>query len=102
MNSTIEKLKAYLEEQPVNAAYNDAQSLLELLCYIYMTETPVDGATIRYQYQQIDNIINRLTLAENDQIFSITVALCDACTRKAFMDGVKIGYHLLEELSANP
>ena len=55
---------------------------------------------IRYQYHQIDEIVNRLTLAENDRLFSITVDLCDACTRKAFIDGIKVGYHLREELSA--
>lgn len=100
MNQAVEKLKTYLKEQPLNAAYQDAQSLLELLCYLYMTESPVESAMIRYQYHQIDEIVNRLTLAENDRLFSITVDLCDACTRKAFIDGIKVGYHLREELSA--
>ena len=101
MNQAIEKLKTYLKEQPINAAYQDAESLLELLCYLYMTESPVESATIRYQYHQVDQIVNRLTLAENDQLFSVTVNLCDTCTRKGFLDGIKVGYRLLQELSAN-
>ena len=100
MNPYIEKLKAYLDEQPVNAVYNDAESLLELLCYIYMKDSPIDSATIRYQYQQINSIVERLTFEENNQIFSFTVDMCDVYIRKAFLDGLYIGYHLLTELSS--
>ena len=100
MNPTIEKLKAYLTEQPVNAAYNDAQSLLELLCYIYMKDFPTDSATIRYQYQQINCMAERLTIEENNEIFNLTVDMCDAYIHKSFLDGLIIGYHLFTELNS--
>ena len=99
MNPCIEKLKTYLDEQPINAVYNDAESLLELLCYIYITESPIDNATIHYQYQQINSIMERFTLEENNQIFNLTVDMCDTYIRQAFMDGIRVGYHLLTELS---
>lgn len=99
MKSVIEKLKEYLKEQPVHAVYNDADSLLELLCYIYMKESPVDSATIRYQYQQINCVAERLTLEENNTIFNLTVDMCDAYIHRAFLDGLKVGYRLLCELS---
>ena len=101
MTSVIEKLKDYLNEQPVDAVYNDAASLLELLCYIYAKDSPVDSAVIHYQYQQINCITKRLTLEENNEIFSLTVDMCDAYIRRAFMDGLKTGFHLMAELSAN-
>ena len=99
MNSVIEKLKEYLNEQPVNAVYNDAESLLELLCYIYMKDSPVDSATIHYQYQQINCIAQHLTLEQNNEIFNLTVDMCDAYIRRAFLDGLKIGCRLLQELT---
>ena len=101
MNSTIEKLKAYLDKQPANAIYNDAQSLMELLCYIYMNDYPIDSAVIRYQYQQLNFLTDRLTLKENDQISNLTVDLCDTYIRKAFLDGIQVGYHLLTDLSSS-
>ena len=100
MNTVIEKLKTYLKEQPVHAIYNDAEELLELMCYIYMKDAPVDSATIRYQYQRINCLAERLTLEENNEIFSLTVDMCDAYIHRAFLDGLRIGYHLQSELSS--
>ena len=99
MHPVINKLKDYLNEQPVHAVYNDAESILELLCYIYMKDAPVDSATIHYQYQQIDCIAKHLTLEQNNEIFNLTVDMCDAYIRRAFLDGLNVGYHLMEEFS---
>lgn len=100
MNPCIEKLKIYLDEQPVNAVYNDAESLMELLCYIYTTESPIDSAAIRFQYHQLNCLLERLTGEENDQVFHLTLDICDTYIRKAFLDGIQVGYHLLSELSS--
>ena len=102
MNPYAEKLKAYLREQPVDAVYNDAASLLDLLSYIYLMETPIDSATIRFQYQQLNCLVERLTVQENDQVFHLTIDLCDAYIRRAFQDGIRIGYHLMAELADLP
>ena len=101
MNTTIGKLKEYLTEQPINAIYNDAESILDLLCYIYMKDSPLDSVTIHYQYQQINCIAKYLTLEQNNEIFNLIVDMCDAYIRRAFMDGLNVGYHLMEELSVN-
>ena len=100
MNPSIEKLKQNLDTQPVNAVYDDAESLMDLLCYIYMTESPLDTATIRFQHQQLNCLLERLTWEENDQVFHTTLDICDSYIRKAFLDGLKIGHLLLHELSS--
>ena len=99
MNPHIEKLKKYLDSQPVNAVCNDAKSLMDLLCYIYMTESPLDSATLRFQFQKADQILERLSLEENDQLFYLTMQICDTYIRMAFQDGIHVGYHLMAELS---
>ena len=99
MNPHIEKLKKYLDSQPVNTVCNDAESLLDLLSYIYITESPLDSATLRFQFQKVNQILERLSGEENDQLFYLTIQICDTYIRMAFQDGIRVGYHLMTELS---
>lgn len=102
MNRYIENLKSFLAEQTPNYIYDDANSILELLCYCYMDSNPVDSAVIRYQFMEMDSILNRLSLAENDAIFSLVCNLCIAHERQAFRDGIQVGMQLFSELNELP
>ena len=52
MNRYIENLKAFLAEQSPKFAYDDANSVLEMLYYYYAEETPVNNAVIRCQFRE--------------------------------------------------
>lgn len=98
MNRYIEKLKAFLAEQSSNFPFDDANSILEVLCYYYSCENSVDNAVIRCQFKELNDILSKLTLAEMDAVFAITCDLCASHTRKAFLDGIHAGMHLFMQL----
>ncbi len=98
MNRYIKKLKSFLAEQTPSFEFDDANSILEMLYYYYASANPIDNAAIRCQYKELNDILCRLSLAENDAVFSLTCDLCIAHERQAFLDGICVGIRLIEEL----
>ena len=52
----IENLKSFLAEQAPCFAYDDANSVLEMLYYYYTEANPVDNAVIRCQFKELDGV----------------------------------------------
>lgn len=102
MNRYIKNLKSFLAEQPPNFRFDDANSILEVLCYFYCVANAVDSGVIHCQFHELNDILSKLSLDENDAVFSITADLCAEHTRRAFLDGVYVGMHLFDELSELP
>lgn len=98
MNRYIENLKSFLAEQTPCFGYDDANSILEMLYYYYSVANPVDSALIRCQLKELNDILCRLPLSENEAVFSVTGDLCAAYERQAFLDGIHVGMRLFEEL----
>lgn len=101
MNPYIEKLKHYLEDCPGWRSYEDGQSVIELLCYIYTEENSIDNSVIRYQFRDMDRVLNKLTFEENERISSLTTDLCTEHARCAFLDGIHVGFQLFSELTGS-
>lgn len=95
MNRYVESLKSFLAEQAPCFGYDDADSILEVLYYYYSDANPVDNAVIRCQFKELNDILCRLPLSENEAIFSLTGDLCAAHERQAFLDGIHVGMWLL-------
>lgn len=102
MNRYIESLKSFLTQQSPGFGYDDANSILEMLYYYYTVANPVDNALIRCQFKELDGILSRLSVAENDEVFSLTSALCMAHERQAFLEGIHVGMRLFSELEGLP
>ena len=98
MNRYIENLKTFLTEQASCFAYDDANSVLEMLCYYYMDANPVDNGVIRCQFKEVDTVLSKLSWVECERVFSLVVDLCMSHTRQAFIDGVHVGMRLFTEL----
>lgn len=99
MNRYIENLKSFLAQRSPDYGYEDANSLLEMLYYYYTANNPVDNAQIRCQFRDLDEILSKLTLAENDKVFLLASQLCIAHERQAFLEGIHVGLRLFQELS---
>lgn len=102
MISCIEKLKAFLAEQPPCYGYDDANSILEMLYYYYSVHNPINNALIRCQFKELHDILRRLSLQESDAVFDLTEQLCAAHERQAFLDGLRVGMCLFTELTDDP
>ena len=102
MNLYIENLKQFLISEPQNFQDEDANSILELLCYHYCATNTVDSALIRCQFHAAENALPKLTIEEYDAFFNITTQLCTSYEKKAFTDGVRVGMQLFQELNNLP
>ena len=96
MNPYIEKLKGYLQNS--NEKLETGGGILELLCYYYTEEHPLDTAVIRERMRQVDAILSRLSLEDNDAVFNLTVQICDEYIKQAFLIGARTGAQLILEL----
>ncbi len=102
MNPYIEKLKQFLISEPPVIKDDSASTILELLCYYYCSANTVDSALIRCQFSAAENALPKLSIKEYDAFFDITTHLCTSYEKKAFMDGVRVGMQLFQELNDLP
>ena len=98
MNRYIQNLKSFLDTQAPCFRYDDANSILEILCYYYTEANPVDNAVIRCQFKDLNNVLSKLTPTDNERLFSRAVDLCISHARQAFIKGVVVGMRLFTEL----
>ena len=75
------------------------RSISELLYESYTEEKPIDTEEIRAGFREINQIINRLTIQENDSVFTIVCRLCSQHERQAFLEGLRVGVQLFRELT---
>ena len=98
MNRYIENLNALLAEQMPKYAFEDADSILDMLYFYYMDANPVDSGVIRCQFRELDKVLSKLSLEDNNRVFMLSVGLCVSHAREAFSEGVKVGMRLFTEL----
>lgn len=96
MNPYIEKLKDHLKLFPKDG--DDFNDVLDLLCYYFTSEHSVDTAVIRAKYSELGNVLEKLSLEDNNTLFTTTAFLCDAHSTQSFKEGVRVGAELMLEL----
>ncbi len=101
MNRYIENLKCFLSKQSPNYGFTDANSLLEML-YYYMQDNPVDKSIIRCQFEELDGLLSKLSISDNNAVFCLTGTLCASYEKQAFPDGIAVGLQLYAELNHIP
>lgn len=100
MNSYTEKIREYLATHEPDYGDSNIHSLLELLYRCYTEYNPIDNAAIRRQFSGLEPIMEKLPLAESDEVFYTFCRICTETERLAFMEGLRVGLRLEAELSA--
>lgn len=59
---------------------------------------PADSAQIAANFDERNDVLAKLTLRECDQVWNLTCALCCEHEETAFLEGVRVGARLREEL----
>ena len=77
---------------------SDTTSVLELLYMAYADIQGRDSKDIDTGFIQLDALLTKLSLDENNAVFEIVCNLCDAYEERAFMDAIQIGAYLMMEL----
>ena len=94
MNDYLTALQTHLTtQQPTN------QNLLDLLYEAYNGTTGIDNAAIKADFEKLYQLMNGKPLQEIDEIIYAVCTLCRDHEKAGFIEGVKVGIGLGQELA---
>lgn len=96
MNPYIEKLKTYFAQFP--QARDSIGTVMEVLCHYYTVENPIENAVIQAEFLDMEPILEKLSLEDNNALFGTCIRLCTAYADRAFAAGLRAGAQLFTEL----
>ena len=97
MKDYIEKLRAYIAENPPD--FGNGDSVLTLLYEAYAESNRMDDGSIKEDFNELYYLMNGMELREMDRIIYPVCTLCRDHQRSGFVEGIKIGIHLQMELA---
>ena len=97
MKDYFEKLRTYIAENPPD--FGDGESVLTLLYEAYADSNKMDDGTIWEDFNELYRQMNGMELREMDQIIYPVCTLCRDHQRSGFVEGVKVGIRLRDELA---
>ena len=100
MNLDIQQFQAYINQHKPKFGDEDIHTIAEFLYSCYSEHNPIDTVEIRSCFGEIDRIIHKLSVEENDRIFVLVCKLCTQHEQLAFLTGMRVGAQLLLELQA--
>ena len=98
MQSFAEALKAYTRDHPFDAGKGDAETVLDQLYQAYAESQESDPVEIGDGFKKLEEFLCVLPLEDNNAVFNLCCRLCSAYERKAFIDGLQYGAHLIMEV----
>ena len=97
MNNYFERLRTHIAENPPD--FGDGESVLTLLYEAYADSNKMDDGTIWEDFNELYRQMNGMELREMDKVIYPVCMLCREHERSGFIEGIKIGLMLAEELS---
>ena len=97
MKNYFEKLRTLIAENPPD--FGDGDSVLTLLYEAYAESNRMDDGTIKEDFNELYRLMNGMELREMDKIIYPVCTLCRDHQRSGFVEGVKVGMRLREELA---
>ena len=94
MNEYLTALQTHLTTQQ-----SPNQSILEMLFDAYNDTTGMDNEAIKADFERLYEIINGKPLKEIDEIIYAVCTLCRDHEKTGFIEGVKVGIGLGQELA---
>ena len=96
MERYIEKLRSYLTEQKLPDG--SPQSILNMLYEAYNEINLMDDDKVKQDFHELYELMNGMPLREMDKIIYPVCTLCRDHQRSGFVEGVRIGVKLKQEL----
>lgn len=97
MKTYFEKLRTHIAENPPD--FGDGESVLTLLYEAYSDSNKIDDGTIKEDFNELYRQMNGMQLRDMDKIIYPVCTLCRDHQRSGFVEGVKVGIRLREELA---
>lgn len=98
MDDIAKQLKAYIEAHPFDPGDSDCETVLDQLYQAYTESNETDSPEIKESFNELDKLLESLSLENNNAVFILVLHLCTAYEHKAFLDGLQYGAHLINEL----
>ena len=98
MKDIAHHLDAYIRVHPFNSGDSDCETVLDQLYQAYVESHESDPAEIGDGFKELEEFLHTLPLEDNNAVFNLCCRLCSAYERKAFLDGVQYGAHLVSGL----
>lgn len=100
MNNYIVALQKYINNHPFDGGDSDCENVLDQLYQAYTESHESDPAEISNGFKELEKFLCDLPLDDNNTVFTLCCHLCSAYERKAFIDGLQYGAHLIQEITA--
>ena len=98
VNSYNEALRRYIEAHPFDGGDSGCETVLDQLYQAYTESHESDPPEIQAGFAELESFLETLPLDDNNAVFSLCCRLCIHYERKAFLDGLQYGAHLMSEL----
>ena len=99
MDKIAQRLKAYIETHPIDLGDSDCETVLDQPYQAYAESHESDPSEISNGFKEMEIFLCALPLEDNNAVFNLCCRLCSAYERKAFIDGLQYGAHILTELT---
>ena len=91
----------YIQALKADPSLQDRESILTMLYDAYSNHHPMEDAEIKAAFESLYQAMNGMALQEMDRIIYPICALCRTHQRSGFIEGVKVGLRLEQELTAS-
>ena len=98
MENIAKRLNAYINAHPFDSGDSDCETVLDQLYQAYAESHESDPPEIRDGFKELDAFLEQLSLDDNNAVWNLCCQLCTAYERKAFIDGLQYGAHLITTL----
>ena len=98
LQEDISRLTSYIASNPPDLGDCNCETVLDQLYLAYAESHESDPQEIRDGFKELDALLECLPLADNNSVWNLVCQLCTAYERKAFLDGLQYGAHLMNEL----
>ena len=98
MENIVKRLNAYITAHPFDSSDSGCETVLDQLYLAYAESHESDPPEIRNGFKELDDLLGSLSLDDNNAVWNLCCQLCTAYERKAFIDGLQYGAHLMREL----
>ena len=98
MDKIAQRLKAYIDTHPFDLGDSNCETVLDQLYQAYAESHESDPSEIGEGFKELEDYLCTLPLEDNNAVFNLCCRLCIVYERKAFLDGLQYGAHLMLQL----
>ena len=98
MDDISKRLEVYIKSHKFDGGTSECEIVLDQIYQAYAESHESDPPEIRDGFKELDELLCALPLNDNNAVFNLCCSLCTAYERKAFIDGLQYGAHLMQEI----